>query len=158
MIVQWRKPKAAQADFRADRLEGVVGKYATRQSPRIHVKNITDPQLFGGSAVAKEFIFGLQDYSKATWSQSTSLSPSLSRLHRSANRTHTTTMTPNTPRLARQSIPKDARTQLTDQTLSRPLPVPWRPSRSLRPSTWSRPGSKMPTSAPTLAVRQSSRR
>ena len=27
------------------------------------------PQLFGGSAFAKEFLFSLQDYNKATWFQ-----------------------------------------------------------------------------------------
>lgn len=30
-------------------------------------------QLFGGSAVTKEFLFKLSDYSSATWSQSKSL-------------------------------------------------------------------------------------
>jgi hypothetical protein len=29
--------------------------------------NFAPPQLFGGSAFAKEFLFGLQDYNKASW-------------------------------------------------------------------------------------------
>jgi hypothetical protein len=37
--------------------------------PRVEDANTSPGQLFGGSAFAKEFIFHLQDYNKATWFQ-----------------------------------------------------------------------------------------
>lgn len=49
------------------------GSFAVRRLKNGKVKQLIDllppPQLFGGSAFTKEYVFGLQDYRSATWYQ-----------------------------------------------------------------------------------------